>query len=399
MARIFVVHHNPDNTRYDYPADPSDAIGSARAMLANGDQRWVAGNCRRLIKRGDVVLFKFGGRRLNQEPGIYAAAHALEPPVRARDRVWTFGYRMDAVLTRLLVERPIVGPELARIVPRSFGAGVQLVGEAGRAAFARHTKQGGGFDSRKLGSRLADWCVYTIATPERLAAAENESQALTERTKWATAARLYDTACDQATPVAILFADSRDCSELIAWSVLREVALTAQGTSYFIGPLYGIRGHAPQELTKLSDGARIKPDYIRPYVPCETPEFLFALAKRPKAWDAPGRLEAREGEKRLRLHYEAERDRRIVAEAKQRALRIFGCLVCEVCRFDFASTYGEIGDGFIEAHHRRPLSDYPIRGDVTLVEDLALVCANCHRMLHQKDDMSVEKLSAALSKE
>lgn len=38
--------------------------------------------------------------------------------------------------------------------------------------------------------------------------------------------------------------------------------------------------------------------------------------------------------------------------------------------------------GFIEYHHIMPISDYYANAETTL-SDLALVCANCHRMLHR----------------
>jgi predicted HNH restriction endonuclease len=65
-------------------------------------------------------------------------------------------------------------------------------------------------------------------------------------------------------------------------------------------------------------------------------------------------------------------------------LRATGSLVCEVsgCGFDFFRTYGELGREFAECHHRVPLS---LLAGVreTRLEDLAIVCANCHRMLHR----------------
>lgn len=59
-------------------------------------------------------------------------------------------------------------------------------------------------------------------------------------------------------------------------------------------------------------------------------------------------------------------------------------LRCEVpgCGFDFERVYGSLGHGFAEVHHLRPLfeRDAP---SVTRIEDLAVVCANCHRMIHR----------------
>jgi predicted HNH restriction endonuclease len=64
--------------------------------------------------------------------------------------------------------------------------------------------------------------------------------------------------------------------------------------------------------------------------------------------------------------------------------------ICEVCKFDFAKTYGAYGEGFIEMHHIYPINKGRRK---TTIEDLRPVCANCHRMLHRgKKLMSIEEL-------
>jgi len=73
------------------------------------------------------------------------------------------------------------------------------------------------------------------------------------------------------------------------------------------------------------------------------------------------------------------RDRRL----KQEAVRSRGD-TCEVCGFDFADVYGEMGKGYIEIHHLRPLSQVKGRRVSVSVEGVALVCPDCHRMLHRK---------------
>jgi len=62
-------------------------------------------------------------------------------------------------------------------------------------------------------------------------------------------------------------------------------------------------------------------------------------------------------------------------------LRQSGVLARTVCGFAFEKQYGRWGDGFIECHHTVPLSQLR-PGQVTHLRDLALVCANCHQMLH-----------------
>lgn len=62
-----------------------------------------------------------------------------------------------------------------------------------------------------------------------------------------------------------------------------------------------------------------------------------------------------------------------------------GLLICEVphCGFDFHARYGELGTGFAEVHHKKPLSYAPRQGQRTRLSELAIVCANCHRMIHR----------------
>jgi HNH endonuclease len=86
-----------------------------------------------------------------------------------------------------------------------------------------------------------------------------------------------------------------------------------------------------------------------------------------------------------RLHRIRERSRKLVEHRKQKALAEFGRLCCEVCRFDFEKSYGEGRRGFIEAHHTKPVETL-VEGSKTRLEDLALLCANCHRMAHSQHE-------------
>jgi predicted HNH restriction endonuclease len=55
--------------------------------------------------------------------------------------------------------------------------------------------------------------------------------------------------------------------------------------------------------------------------------------------------------------------------------------------------YGEIGRGYIEVHHLIPLPDaYEDRQ--TKLEEVAVICANCHRMIHRngKKSLSINEL-------
>lgn len=76
-----------------------------------------------------------------------------------------------------------------------------------------------------------------------------------------------------------------------------------------------------------------------------------------------------------------ERDAAIRAKKIAAVLDTERTLTCEACGFNFGAVYGERGDGYIEVHHVVPLH---ASGRVrTSLDDLALLCANCHRMCHR----------------
>ncbi len=98
-----------------------------------------------------------------------------------------------------------------------------------------------------------------------------------------------------------------------------------------------------------------------------------------------------EGRILSKLHRKRERNSRLVRRKKLAAIRTTGRLLCEVCDFDFAAVYGALGDGFAECHHLTPLAELDGTG-LTRLSDLAIVCANCHRMLHRRPGHAVEQL-------
>ena len=57
--------------------------------------------------------------------------------------------------------------------------------------------------------------------------------------------------------------------------------------------------------------------------------------------------------------------------------------ICECCGFDFCEAYGELGKEYIECHHIKPLAEFDKKGEKVGLEDLAALCANCHRMIHR----------------
>lgn len=83
---------------------------------------------------------------------------------------------------------------------------------------------------------------------------------------------------------------------------------------------------------------------------------------------------------RERWHKRTERNPRLARDAK----RILGT-TCLVCGFNFEERYGEVGQGFIEAHHLTPFAQ--LQGRPTQLDpatDFVVLCPNCHRMLHRR---------------
>lgn len=72
---------------------------------------------------------------------------------------------------------------------------------------------------------------------------------------------------------------------------------------------------------------------------------------------------------------------------------------CAACSFDFSNFYGELGDGFIEIHHKQQLSQSGGSLVTDPVHGLVPLCANCHRMVHrQTPPLSVEQLKAIIAR-
>ncbi len=97
-------------------------------------------------------------------------------------------------------------------------------------------------------------------------------------------------------------------------------------------------------------------------------------------------ISVQEGSKHWRTHLRRERNPKIVQAKKAHVLQQTNQLACEACGFDFMSFYGEIGDGFCEAHHIKPLAEATQVAETSLA-DLAILCSNCHRMIHRTKPM------------
>ena len=104
-----------------------------------------------------------------------------------------------------------------------------------------------------------------------------------------------------------------------------------------------------------------------------------------------------EGRTLMRLHRVRERNRSLVRAKRVQAQRL-RCYRCEACGLQFDALDGLAG-ACCEVHHRLPLSRMGRPEVRTRLEDLALVCANCHRIIHGRDPiLTVAQLGRAMSR-
>lgn len=124
---------------------------------------------------------------------------------------------------------------------------------------------------------------------------------------------------------------------------------------------------------------------------------LAAVAPQEVEPEDPEIEDAPEGRILTRTHTLRERDPKLRAAKKEKVRDETGRLACEGCDLDFEERYGKRGKDFIECHHLKPLS--MLRpGQRTSLEDLALLCSNCHRMVHvRRPWLTLEELVEAQS--
>jgi hypothetical protein len=102
-----------------------------------------------------------------------------------------------------------------------------------------------------------------------------------------------------------------------------------------------------------------------------------------------------EGAKHQRLTSYYERR----PELRTAAIAIHGT-VCKVCKFDFGMAYGPHGQNFIEVHHLKPVSTLGKSVPVSPENDMTVLCANCHRMVHRNPDnpLTIDELKEIYQK-
>ncbi len=91
-------------------------------------------------------------------------------------------------------------------------------------------------------------------------------------------------------------------------------------------------------------------------------------------------LGANEGDRQLVVHLVRERNQALARRKKKLA----ASLCCEACGFSFKHAYGELAAEYCEVHHLVPLAEAE-RSKRTKLQDLAILCANCHRVVHLRN--------------
>lgn len=101
--------------------------------------------------------------------------------------------------------------------------------------------------------------------------------------------------------------------------------------------------------------------------------------------------------RQYKMHRRIDRHPKASKEAKK-----YHGTICQACGFDFSKKYGHLGDGFIEAHHCKPLGllEEGVPVEYNVATDFAVLCSNCHKMIHRTDDPSdIKSFQAKLQRE
>jgi hypothetical protein len=152
----------------------------------------------------------------------------------------------------------------------------------------------------------------------------------------------------------------------------------------------------PDSPRKPTNGGKLDVEVLRAFL--KRPNEMHAIADRLRSAAVAGEFDtlpatdevvgdgegALEGRLLERIHLRRERNPRLRAKKIKKALQERGTLACEVCGFDFQRAYGSRGEGYAECHHVVPL--HTTGETTTQLKDLAVLCANCHRMIHRGTD-------------
>jgi hypothetical protein len=132
----------------------------------------------------------------------------------------------------------------------------------------------------------------------------------------------------------------------------------------------------------------IADDVVTPTTQETNVESPSGMRESPKPFDYEEYVEGKRAKREISFF---ARNPRLVRDAKDR----YGAK-CMACTFQYDRRYPEIGDGYIEVHHLDPLSERSstkANQRLTNLEQVSVLCANCHRMIHRL----IRKLGRAVS--
>lgn len=111
--------------------------------------------------------------------------------------------------------------------------------------------------------------------------------------------------------------------------------------------------------------------------------------------DLEEEITGKEGRMLTRVHAYKERDRKFAAMAKKHyKTKNGGKLWCVACDLQPEALYDDRGERCIEAHHKIPIEELQ-PDSITRIDDMAMVCANCHRVIHsRKPCLTIEEVRA-----
>lgn len=126
-------------------------------------------------------------------------------------------------------------------------------------------------------NRLYEFCVSTIVEKRRLKDFYWEGRGkITEQKPWTQARALLGEAKKNDERMPVIFSDAAQDSEtLLCWAILEEIEIKGQSTECRFSDVKRIRSrHGRQDLVVRDTGKNVRPNFIRPYAICHTPEFL-----------------------------------------------------------------------------------------------------------------------------
>jgi hypothetical protein len=91
-----------------------------------------------------------------------------------------------------------------------------------------------------------------------------------------------------------------------------------------------------------------------------------------------------EGHPKVRSHVTRERSDPARKAFKARFLAMHKRYFCQRCDQDYVEAYGEFAEGCFEVHHHSVQVSDMTPGHQTSLDDLRLLCANCHRATHRE---------------